>query len=479
VANPLTLASAEDLAKGRESNKALLSDILSIPQTAYSNAVGNVQQIGQFAKDMATDPQAREQFGQQFAAESKKPISPQDVQNAALSFAPGGIALASRQIPKSLTLAKAAEESKTITKKSTLAQTFPQFSENYPAVGKPVQLTDKKTGKPYPGKSPTQESIVLMAARNKAQKEIDAGLYNPYFDVQKRRDANPANYPLKADTMANGKPKKQATIDQWREKVQTEDARQRLQAAYDNGISSGLHGAWYKMGQLEEEFVKDLGPEIGRKAFKEKFADAMAATTAGADPKSNLIMAQYGNFLKQRGMSPPKAAYEMPAPIGGRYVAGNMEMYDKVINKGNELGIKQPKRHNFSANFMGHSEFATIDEQMTDLITPGLKAPPGDSYFAYEELVHEMAKRNGVEPRDFQDVVWGGKKSMSSGGVYLGKPMIEIVNEAIARTSKITGMSQAEIVKRGLIRSEIPLYSIGAAGVGLGAMVGSKDQNGT
>ena len=94
MANPLTLASAEDLAKGREGNRALLSDILSIPRAAYSNATENVQQIGQFAKDMATDPQARQQFGQQFAAESKKPILPQDVQNAALSFAPGGMTLA-------------------------------------------------------------------------------------------------------------------------------------------------------------------------------------------------------------------------------------------------------------------------------------------------------------------------------------------------------------------------------------------------
>ena len=94
MANPLTLASAEDLAKGREGNRALLSDILSVPQAAYSNATENVQQIGQFAKDMATDPQARERFGQQFAAELKKPISPQDVQNAVLSFAPGGMTLA-------------------------------------------------------------------------------------------------------------------------------------------------------------------------------------------------------------------------------------------------------------------------------------------------------------------------------------------------------------------------------------------------
>lgn len=36
-------------------------------------------------------------------------------------------------------------------------------------------------------------------------------------------------------------------------------------------------------------------------------------------------------------------------------------------------------------------------------------------------------------------------------------------DEAIERTHRITGMPKAEIVRRGLVRSEIPLYGVGGA----------------
>jgi hypothetical protein len=42
-------------------------------------------------------------------------------------------------------------------------------------------------------------------------------------------------------------------------------------------------------------------------------------------------------------------------------------------------------------------------------------------------------------------------------------PMIEHVNASIERTHRLTGMPREEIVRRGLIRGEIPMY--GAAGV--------------
>jgi hypothetical protein len=386
---------------------------------------------------------------------------------------------------KALTLEEAAAES------AKMRGALPQLAERYPATVPGVELTDPKTGKRYIGKVNSPEGEALLEARRAAQKEIDAGRYDPYFDIQKRRDADPKNYPLVADTLKNGRPKTEAKIQEWRGKVQTDDARKRLQEAFDHGIASGYHDAWYKMGQLEEEFVKELGPEAGRKAFRERFAEAMAATTGGADPTSNLIMAHYGNFKKVRGEPIPKAAHEMPAPIGGRYVTGNLEMYGKTVGqgkgfyetepmkKGGTKEIIQPKRHNFAADFMGHTGPVPIDEQMTGLITPGLAAPPGDSYFAYEELVHEMAARNGVDPRDFQDVAWGGKKAMETGGKYEGKPMIQIVNEAIERTSRITGMKPSEVVRRGLVRAEIPLYGAAGAAVGAGAMGGKRAEPGS
>jgi hypothetical protein len=46
---------------------------------------------------------------------------------------------------------------------------------------------------------------------------------------------------------------------------------------------------------------------------------------------------------------------------------------------------------------------------------------------------------------------------------YTPKPMIQEYNEAIERTSRITGVPPAEVVRRGIVRAEMPLY--GAAGV--------------
>jgi hypothetical protein len=47
--------------------------------------------------------------------------------------------------------------------------------------------------------------------------------------------------------------------------------------------------------------------------------------------------------------------------------------------------------------------------------------------------------------------------------------MISHINDAIERTHRLTGMPRDEIVRRGLIRGEIPLYTTGAAPVpGLG-----------
>jgi hypothetical protein len=38
-------------------------------------------------------------------------------------------------------------------------------------------------------------------------------------------------------------------------------------------------------------------------------------------------------------------------------------------------------------------------------------------------------------------------------------PMINDVNDAIERTHRLTGMPRNEVVKRGLVKKEIPLYA--------------------
>jgi hypothetical protein len=53
--------------------------------------------------------------------------------------------------------------------------------------------------------------------------------------------------------------------------------------------------------------------------------------------------------------------------------------------------------------------------------------------------------------------------------------MISHYNEAIERTSRLTGLPPEEVVKRGLVRAEMPIYGLGGAGL-LGFMGGGDGQ---
>lgn len=337
-----------------------------------------------------------------------------------------------------------------------------KMAKQYPDLAPPVLAVDKKTGKEFLQKDLSAEAKAVEKARKAAQKEVDAGNYTPMFPVGERYYADATQYPLPGRTITDAMPKKQATIDKYKAEFDTPEARKRLLAGFDAAKNDPMAKDWYAMGQLEDAYIKELGPDAGRAAFRKDFAEAMAATTGGADPTSNLLMAHYGNFLRNAGQEIPTNAYNMPYPIGGRYASGNMGQYDKMINQGKGISAyDNPKRHNFAGNFMGHRDISTIDEQMSGGFRPGLAVPPGDSYGIFEGVVADLAKKRGVQPANFQDVAWAGLKGTQ------GKPMIQHVNEMIERTSRVTGKTPQEVL-RGLIRKDMPMYSVAPVGL-LGA----------
>ena len=349
-------------------------------------------------------------------------------------------------------------------RRKPLAQ-MPEIAERYPQTIPPVWTPDPKIpDKLYEAKALGPEALQAQKLRGAAQREIDKGNYTPFFDPAKRFDVDPANYPPVQSTRGvvaqRPGPKNAAAYAE----AAGPEAAARLDAAFQRGMQNqGTAENWYMMGQLEKEFIKEYGPQRGPQMFKQKFADAMAATTGGASPKDNFVMAMYGNYLKEKGLPLPARSFDYPFPIGGRYAEGNMKQYRKMLMEGSGLTPANPKRYNFSGNFTGNRAGSTIDEQMMGLLNPGGQlSPPKGAYGNYEGPVAARAKAAGVDPRYFQEVAWAGAKDAKDAarGGFPGQPMISIVNEAIERTHRMTGMPREEIVRRGIVRSEIPVYSV-------------------
>ena len=336
-----------------------------------------------------------------------------------------------------------------------------KMSQQYPDVIPPVLAIDAKTGKEFLQKQLSPEALEVQKARKAAQKQIDAGNYQPHFDIEQRYYADPSHYPTAGYTATDIVPKKTETVAKYEALANDPEALARLRGAYEKAKDRPMAKDWYAMGQLEDAFIRELGPEEGRKQFKARFADAMAATTGGADPNSNLMMAAFTNYQKGLGREIPTKAADLPFPIGGRFVSGNMEQAKKLAELG-EIPVTNPKRHNFSANFLGHRDVSTLDEQMSQLWDPKMMSPPPNAYGIYQQALAREAEKAGVQPANFQDIAWAGAKD------YPGKPMMQEINEMIARTHAITGEPQEEILK-GFIRGNKPMYGIGAMG-GLGAL---------
>jgi hypothetical protein len=362
--------------------------------------------------------------------------------------------------------------------------------KQYPETDAP-EIKFNKDGSTYQSKKLTQEGERTRELRQSAQQDIDEGIAPEYFPVSERYYADPSSYGDSFDTKQI-LPKKQETTDAWTLKYDTPEARQNLTEAFEIGNADPGSTQWYAMGQLQDAFIDEFGLEEGLKRFKTQFADSMAATTGGAPPTDNLLMAHYMNTLKEQGLPLTDKSYELPYPIGaGQYGLKNLQTADKLL-RGSE-GITptgHPKRYSFDRNFLGDLSKSTIDEQMmggfgvTNTKGTPLKSP--NYYGIPEKVLEDMANGMGLPVAEAQDAMWAGLKAMKAAkkaGVPVsevaphGKPMIAHVNEMLYRTSKVTGETMDEVLNR-FLHSKGAMYSgLLGAPVAAGMLNQEQQQN--
>ena len=337
-----------------------------------------------------------------------------------------------------------------------------ELAVRYPETAPPVTKVDKRTGKEFLSKSESPEAAALAAERARVAAEMRDEGYTPFFNPEERYYADPAPYNLEGNTL-DIRPAREDTIAKYEAMANAPEAMDRLRQAYALGSEYPGAEKWYAMGQLEDAYKRGLGDDEGRSMFKQRFADAMAATTGGMDPDANLRLAQFMNYQAEQGLPTPIASFELPYPIGGgKYgVMPNVAQYEAIINKGAGLSTANPKRFNFSSNFLGDVNRATLDEQMmSGGWDPKLQMPPSNTYGIYEGALGRLAKELGVAPAEAQDVMWAGIK-LPKDASYTPKPMIQIVNDAIERTARLTGQSPDEVVEQVLVKAKRPMYAEG------------------
>ena len=345
---------------------------------------------------------------------------------------------------------------------SRAAYSREELAVRYPETTPPVTKVDKRTGKEFLSKSESPEAAALAAERARVAAEMKDESYTPFFNPEERYYADPTGYQLEGNTL-DIRPAREDTIAKYEVMANDPEAMDRLRQAYALGSEYPGAEKWYAMGQLEDAYKRGLGDDEGRSMFKQRFADAMAATTGGMDPDANLRLAQFMNYQAEQGLPTPIASFELPYPIGGgKYgVMPNVAQYEVIINRGAGLSTANPKRFNFSSNFLGDVDRATLDEQMmSGGWDPKLQMPPSNTYGIYEGALGRLAKELGVAPAEAQDVMWAGIK-LPKDASYTPKPMIQIVNDAIERTARLTGQSPDEVVEQALVKAKRPMYAQG------------------
>jgi hypothetical protein len=348
-----------------------------------------------------------------------------------------------------------------------------ELAWRYPKIAPPILKLDSTTGEYYWARQLSQEALDAQALRGSAQKEINKGNYTPEYNPAERFPASSDRNSSISDTR-NIRMVRAATQQKYDAMARSDEARQRILEAYRRGELQKENAAyWSDVGQFEKDFLEEYGPDLGPRKFKE-FAESMAATTPGTSPTDNLLLAHYGRYLKATSQEMPKAAHEIPYPVGGRYLMPNMNRFNKMVVEERGVTPATPKSYNYANDILGHYsppdrlgiggnrpppeyriDGPMIDERISRLIDPDMTVPPRGSYGHFQSALDDLAKELGLHPQYFRDLVWAGANPN-----HPTKPLIQIINEAIERTHRVTGMTRAAI-RRGIVRANIPLYGIG------------------
>jgi hypothetical protein len=351
---------------------------------------------------------------------------------------------------------------------------MPQLADRYPETLPFVIKIDKKKG-PYEARNNSQEGKQLLKERAKINADMDANPDFPrMFNPSERFYADPSYHPTNEQPTIGIVPKTEKTTIQHDARINTRENVDLLKSLAASVENDPRAHHWYAMGQAQREAQRVLGDaQAGADAFDRNFSTPMGATTALADPETNLMSTGFSSFQRRSGLPVAMESHEAPVPTSGIALKGNLKNAEKFDLLSSLRSADNSKRFNFVSNFNGHLGGSTMDKVMTKILDkrPGISAPPDGQYGIYERPVHRAAAEAGLTPAEMQARPWIATQ-IATDPNYVPRPAIEELNRAIERTHRITGTPRQEIFNRYMAGIGKPhtLLSVGGTVAGAGLL---------
>jgi hypothetical protein len=258
---------------------------------------------------------------------------------------------------------------------------------------------------------------------------------------------------------------------------------------------------WYNAEPLLKEFVDELGPDEGMKAFR-KYMDFVAATSPRSDVGTNVRNASYYYNLWKNDQPMPEVGTRNPAPYG-HLAQKNHQMNAQAVAGEGWDPLKNPKPASFVENLVGNQSPATIDthafrlpallkqdprfletsfKEGKDVAPQNIKGllesgqitmdealkrpawwqsqPSKTEYKAMEDYYKGLGEELGITPAQTQAAAWVGGGKTTGLASDSSKPFIGFFEDRLKVTAEKNGLSEREVLKK-FIRGEMPLLGIG------------------
>jgi hypothetical protein len=276
-------------------------------------------------------------------------------------------------------------------------------------------------------------------------------------------------------TTPTGKPVKEPpTI----EKMFTDENIERIKGLAQKGMKAEGE-KWYWTGGLLDEFVKELGPEQGKKRF-----DTFMQLGAALSPRSKVDQElKRASILHQRQMQGQPIAPLTPEmfPKGYGHMA-TRTAHAPAVGRIAETGLVgdptvQPKVTSYAANKSGNYQPVTVDTHNMKIISGQDKSPTMTEYPFMEQRQAQIAQSMGLDPAEFQSALWVGAGDIT--GVANTQNLTSAINERIKATAKALDIPEEEAMKRFIRGDEYLRAMVGAVGAGILGSEFTGEENGS